>query len=209
MNAPSQNAAAPATATLVTPQSRASKVQTVVSKSGLEAWLVEDYAVPLVAVEFALEGGSSQDAIGKSGTATMLAALMDEGAGDLDAEAFHKAMDDKAIEISFSADGDTFHGRLKTMTRHVDAAFALLKLAVNEPRLDVDAMERVRAQMEAGLRAEANDPDAMAAKAWRQAAFPDHPYGRPARGTAESVRQIQRDDLVAMHRATLQRAGRP
>ncbi|MBX9740979.1 MAG: insulinase family protein [Beijerinckiaceae bacterium] len=207
MNVQSQNAAGPATTTLVAPQSRASKVQRVVTKSGLEAWLVEDYAVPLVAVEFALEGGSSQDAIGKAGTATMLGALMDEGAGSLDAEAFHKALDDKAIEISFSADSDTFHGRLKTMTRNVDAAFALLKLAVNEPRFDTDAIERVRAQMEAGLRAEANDPDAMAAKAWRQAAFPDHPYGRASRGTMESVPAITRDDLVAMHRAIMQRTG--
>jgi predicted Zn-dependent peptidase len=65
--------------------SRAARVQHVVSKAGLEAWLVEDYAVPLVAMEFALEGGSTQDPDGRMGAASMMSGLMDEGAGDLDA----------------------------------------------------------------------------------------------------------------------------
>ncbi|HWG04682.1 MAG TPA: insulinase family protein, partial [Beijerinckiaceae bacterium] len=75
--------------------SRAATVQKVVSKCGLEAWLVEDYAVPLVALDFAFRGGAVQDAPGKDGTATMLSALLDEGAGDLNSEAFHRALDDK------------------------------------------------------------------------------------------------------------------
>jgi zinc protease len=192
---------------LIPEATRAARVQKLVSKNGVEAWLVEDYAVPLVAMEFAFSGGSSQDAPGRMGASTMLAALMDEGAGDLDSEAFHNAMDDKAIEISFSSDSDTFHGRLKTMTRNVDAAFGLLKLAVNQPRFDADAIERTRAQMLAGLRAEANDPDALAAKAFRELAFEGHPYGRPSRGTQESVVAITRDDLVHLHKAVMQRDG--
>ncbi|MEN9709340.1 MAG: hypothetical protein RIQ68_1748 [Pseudomonadota bacterium] len=187
--------------------SRAARVQHVVSKAGLEAWLVEDYAVPLVAMEFALEGGSTQDPDGRMGAASMMSGLMDEGAGDLDAQAFHNALDDKAIEISFSSDSDSFHGRLKTMSRNIDAAFALLKLAVNQPRFDTDAIERVRAQMLAGLRHEANDPDALAGKAWREMAFPGHAYGRPARGTQDSVAAITRDDLVGLHQRFMQRKG--
>ena len=187
--------------------SRAARVQHVVSKAGLEAWLVEDYAVPLVAMEFALEGGSTQDPDGRMGAASMMSGLMDEGAGDLDAQAFHNALDDKAIEISFSSDSDSFHGRLKTMSRNIDAAFALLKLAVNQPRFDTDAIERVRAQMLAGLRHEANDPDALAGKAWREMAFPGHAYGRPARGTQDSVAAITRDDLVSLHQCFMQRSG--
>ncbi len=192
---------------LVSATKRAARVQHVVSKAGIEAWLVEDYAVPLVAMEFALSGGSSQDADGRMGAAVMMAGLMDEGAGDLDAAAFHNALDDKAIEISFSSDSDTFHGRMKTMSRNIDAAFGLLKLAVNTPRFDTDAIERVRSQMLAGLRNEANDPDALAAKAFREVAYGGHVYGRPSRGTQDSVVAITRDDLVGMHQNIMQRTG--
>ncbi len=180
------------------PASRAASVQKVTSAGGLEAWLVEDYAVPLVAFDFAFKGGCSQDSPAKAGAASMLSALLDEGAGPHDADAFHRAMDDKAVEISFSAGRDSFNGRMKTLTRHLDAAAGLLRLAVCEPRLDADAIERVRSQMVASLKREAKDPDALAGKAWREAAFGSHPYALPSRGSLETIPAITREDLIAM-----------
>ena len=187
-------------------KSRASTVQKVTSPGGISAWLVEDYAVPLVAFEFAFAGGTSQDVPAKAGATSMLAALLDEGAGDMDAEAFHRAMDDIAVEISYSADRDAFHGRMKTLVRHFDAARDLLKLTAQAPRLDDDAIERVRSQMLAGLRREAKDPDALAGKAWREAAFPNHPYGLAGRGTPDTVPAITRGDLLALRSAIMARS---
>ncbi len=185
--------------------SRAATVQKVRSAGGLEAWLVEDYAVPLVAIELAFPGGAAQDPAGKAGTASLMASLLDEGAGALDAEAFHRAMDDKAIELSFSADRDHVAGRVKTLARHLDAAIDMLRLALCEPRFDDTAIERVRGQVAAGLRRDANDPDSIASRAWREAAFPGHPYGQPVRGDFETLAAITRADLVACHNACLAR----
>ena len=52
-----------------------------VSMQSIRAWLVEDYAVPLVSLEFAFSGGASQDPSGKAGAATMLVAALDAGEG--------------------------------------------------------------------------------------------------------------------------------
>lgn len=180
--------------------SRADTVQLVTFGPGLTAWLVEDYAVPVVSLDFGVSGGASQDAAGKSGAASLMSSLLDEGAGDLDDQAFHRAIDDKAIEISFSADRDHFTGRLRTLAKNVDAAFELLRLAVNAPRFDAEPMERVRGQMLASLRREQNDPETQAGKAWRQIAFGDHAYARPVNGAMETLPAITRDDLVALHR---------
>ena len=109
-------------ATTAPAASYASRVQKIITPARLECWLVEDYAVPLVAFDFAFRGGNTQDPKGREGATSMLAGLLDEGAGDMDADAFHRALDDKAVEISFSADRDLFGGRLKTLTRHIDAA---------------------------------------------------------------------------------------
>ncbi len=185
---------------------RAAGVQMVVSpKAGIEAWLVEDYAVPLIAFDFAFKGGHAQEPASKAGAVTMLSALLDEGAGGLDSGAFHRALDDKAVEISFSADRDALHGRMKTLTRHLPAAVELLRLAVNEPRFDADAIERVRSQMIAGLKRDAKDPDALAGKAWREAAFGDHPYGQSGRGTLDSVNAVTRDDLLGLRASMMAR----
>ncbi len=191
--------------TLAAARSRAENVQRIRTPGGLEAWLVESHAVPLVALEFAVRGGAAQDPPGKAGLATLLAGLLDEGAGPYDAREFHHAIEDLAIHIGFGADRDALSGHLQTLSRNTDKAFELLRLAVTEPRLEESAVERVRAQLMAGVRRDANDPDAMVAKAFRERAFPGHPYGVSARGELETLDAITRGDLDAMRRRMLAR----
>jgi len=186
-------------------KSRAENIQRVRTPGGIEAWLVESYAVPLVAAEFAVRGGAAQDPAGKPGLATMLAGLLDEGAGPYDAKAFHRAIDDLAIHLGFGADRDSLSGHLQTLSRNADQAFDLLRLAVSQPRLDPEAIERVRGQLTAEFKREADDPDTMVAKAFREAAFPGHPYGRPARGDLATIDGLTRDDLEALRARLLAR----
>jgi zinc protease len=185
--------------------SRAVPVQQIVSPRGVKAWLVEDYAVPLVSLEFALKGGAAQDPEGRAGAATLLSALLDEGAGPLDSQAFHRALDEKAVEISFSCDRDHISGRFRTLSRNLDRAAELLRLAVNEPRFDEEPIQRVREHINAGLRREANDPASLAWRHWRARTFPNHPYGVPARGTLESLASIGRADLTALSKRLITR----
>ncbi len=182
----------------VTSASRAEHVQKVITPGGLTAWLVESYAVPLVALEFALRGGASQDPVDKPGVATLLAGMLDEGAGPFDARGFHRAIEDQAIHLGFGADRDSLSGHLQTLSRNVDKAFELLKLALTQARLDANDVARVRSQLVAELKRDANDPDAMAARAFREAAFPNHPYGRPVRGELTTIDTLVREDIIAL-----------
>ena len=182
----------------VTSASRAEHVQKVITPGGLTAWLVESYAVPLVALEFALRGGASQDPVDKPGVATLLAGMLDEGAGPFDARGFHRAIEDQAIHLGFGADRDSLSGHLQTLSRNVDKAFELLKLALTQARLDAHDVARVRSQLVAELKRDANDPDAMAARAFREAAFPNHPYGRPVRGELTTIDTLVREDIIAL-----------
>ena len=185
--------------------SRASIVQKVVSKGGVEAWLVEDYAIPLIALEFAFKGGATQDPIGKPGAATLLSGLLDEGAGAYDSEGFHRALDEDAIEMSFSADRDILTGRMQSLSRNSARAFGLLQLAVTEARLDAESFERVVTQIAAGLKREANDPDAVAGRSLRALAYPNHPYGLPVRGKLSTLPTLTRANLIEMRAATFAR----
>ena len=49
----------------------AMKIEKIVSPSGIEAWLVREQAVPLVALNYAFHGGSSQDTADKAGIANL------------------------------------------------------------------------------------------------------------------------------------------
>ena len=70
---------------------------------GIKAWLVEDYTVPIVAMNIAFRGGAAQDPAGKGGLANLMSGLLDEGAGDLDSRAFQAKLEDLSIELSFDA----------------------------------------------------------------------------------------------------------
>ena len=159
------------------------KIERVVSPGGIEAWLVESHANPLIAMRFAFRGGASQDDAGKEGLAYFISAMMDEGAGDLDAVAFQEREQGLAMRMDFDASRDVMLGNVQTLTANQDAVFDLVRLALTKPRFDKDAVERVRAQILAGLKFDENDPETVASLAWDKLAFPGHPYGRPVKGT--------------------------
>jgi zinc protease len=178
-----------------TPHS-AVNVDVVTSPRGLKFWLVPSHAVPLVSLEFAMRGGSAQDRAEKAGLGALVSGLLDEGAGDLDSQAFHRALDEIAVEMSFHCDRDHWSGRMRTLTKNLDRAAELLRLAINAPRFDQEPFERVREHMNARLRHDANDPATLASRNWKANSFPDHPYGQPADGTLETLARIERGDLV-------------
>jgi zinc protease len=184
---------------VATVEARAVEIQTVETPGGLTAWLVEDHTVPIVAVNFAFAGGTAQDPDGKEGLANLMAATLDEGAGELDSQAYRQRLEELAVKIGFDAGRDAFYGSLRTLTPNVDEAFDLLRIAINDPRFDAEAVTRMQRQIISGLRREQKDPDAIASRVMAETAFPDHPYGRPSSGTEESVSALTAEDLKALH----------
>jgi len=177
------------------PGQAAEKVQRVVSEGGIEAWLIEDHLNPIISMKIEFEGGAAMDPDGKGGLANMVSATMDEGAGDLDTQAFRQELEDNAISLSFSAGRDSFSGSLKTLTENKDRAFTLLRLALTEPRFDEEPVERIRQQLLAGLRRDLENPNALAGRKIMETFFGDHPYARATKGTAESVTAITTEDI--------------
>ena len=187
------------------PASQAGRVQRVVSPAGIEAWLVRQTHLPVVALSFAFRGGTSQDLAGREGTANLMAAMLDEGAGDLDSDAFHGRLQDRAIEVSFAASRDLFSGSLRTLSEHRGEAAELLRLALARPRFDAAPLERMRQSILASIRRASTNPGSIASDTFWSAAFPGHPYGRRGTGTLYTVAAITRDDLIALHGRILAR----
>jgi zinc protease len=125
----------------------------------------------------------------------MTISTLDEGAGELDDTAFQERLENKAIELQLRASRDYVRGTLRTLRENQDEAFDLLRLALNAPRFDAAAVERVRAQMISRLQRASTSPNDIASRSWFAAAFPNHPYGRSTNGTPESVARITVDDM--------------
>ncbi len=193
------------TVAIASPQASAAVIQAVTSPGGLKAWLVEDYTVPIVAVNVAFRGGASQDPAGKSGVAHMVSGLLDEGSGELDLRAFQTKMEDLSIELSFDAAPDALFGSLRTLSTNLDQAIDLFRMAVSEPRFDAEPIERVRGQILANLRHGESNPNEIARRLLASTLFSAHPYGRAPDGTVASVTAITADDVWDFHARTVAR----
>lgn len=188
-------AATASLAAFVTPASAAAKVQRIVSPGGIEAWFVQDATVPLVSMEYAFAGGSSQDPADKPGTGSFAANMLDEGAADLDSKTFHERLERRAIEMSFSVTRDHLRGSMRMLKENSDEAFDLLRLALTSARFDSEPLERVRAQMVSSARRETTNPVSIAGRKFWEQAYGTHPYARAPNGTLESLPAIQAADL--------------
>ena len=173
-------------------------VRKVVSKNGIIAWLVIDKSQPLISLSFAFRGtGFVTDPPGKDGVAKVVSRLLLEGAGDLRSLDYQRALEESTAEISFSAARDHFMGRVRTIKAEQEKAFKLLRMALLNPRFDLESLRRARSQILAAIRKNSENPNYRSSLAWVEGAFFGHPYAKLGMGTVETINGIKRVDLTS------------
>jgi len=180
-------------------------IKTVTSPGGINAWVVEEPSIPFVALEIRIRGGASLDEPGKRGATNLMTALIEEGSGDMDAQAFQAKLESLAATLSFRVFDDTMSISAQFLTENKEEVLALLKDALIDPRFDQAAIDRVRAQVISGINSDAKNPNRIASAQLNAAAFGDHPYGTNMDGTVESVEALTQADLFTAHRNALTR----
>src|SRR6056297_3441927 len=180
-------------------------IKEVTTPGGVNAWLVEDHSIPFVALELRFKGGASLDPEDKRGVTNLMVGLLEEGAGDMDARAFARATEALAASFSYDVSDDTLSVSARFLTENRDAAVALLRQSLVEPRFDQDAIDRVREQVNSGIRSSKKDPQDIAGKAFDALVYGDHPYASSLNGTLESVASLTREDIVGAHKAAIAR----
>ncbi|MEP1961703.1 MAG: pitrilysin family protein [Tateyamaria sp.] len=177
------------------------KIEEVVSPGGITAWLVREPSIPFMALEMRFRGGASLDAAGKRGAINLMTGLLEEGAGDLDARGFARAQESLAASFGYDVGDDSLSVSARFLSENRADALELLRKSIIEPTFADTALERVREQVLAGRRADAKDPNEIARLTFDAMTYGDHPYATAYEGTIESVTALNRDDIVAAHKA--------
>lgn len=180
--------------------------QRVMTKQGVEAWLIEDSNVPVVSFRMRIaHAGSAQDPKDKSGLANLATSLLDEGACDFDATEFQTMLEEKAIELRFWVDDDAIYASVKSLAEYKEFAIYAMFLALTEARFDPDAIARVKGQMVASMKRRSKNPSSVASDKIREIIFKpsDHPYQNVTIGNEEGLSNISREDLKAFMNSVL------
>ena len=101
------------------------EIQTIVTRQGVNAWLVEDHNIPFVALELRFIGGASIEPLEKRGVATLMTGLLEEGSGDMDAQSFATARETLAASFGYDVYDDALAISAKILTENRDDAVTL------------------------------------------------------------------------------------
>jgi zinc protease len=169
--------------------------------NGLQVVAVSHHEQPAVSLLLIVRAGGARDPEGKSGVATLAAALLDQGTATKSAEQIADSIDSIGGLIGTGATSD-----MTTITAVVmkdSLAFGLDTVSdlARNPAFSPEELERQRQQMLSGLKVGYEDPDYIAGLVFDRLVYGFHPYGRPDSGTPESIASITRQDLVAFHKS--------
>lgn len=171
-------------------------------KNGIEVVFARRTAVPTVNVAVSFDAGYAADPHNALGTQSLMLNLMNEGTKNLNSIAFAEAKERLGAQISGSANADETVFSLFALKPNLGASLSLLADYIRNPAFDAKELERVRAQQLNRLKAEMNNPNAIASRLMAPMLYgTDHPYGIPPSGLgdAKAVEAATRDQLAAFH----------
>ncbi len=174
-------------------------IQNWTTPSGSKVFFVESRALPIVDVQVDFRAAGTEVPADKAGLAGLTRRLLDAGAGTLDEEAIANRVADLGAQLGGGADMDRASLSLRTLSSPAerDGAVELVATLIQQPRFPQAALEREKARSIAGIRESETQPDAILARRFAAAVFPDHAYGRLP--TVASVESLTRGELVAFH----------
>ena len=156
---------------------------------------------PAVNINLALQAGSVHDPEGLPGVAFLLSRVIDRGTSGRSADEIAETLDIRGVSLRVAVTRHTLNISCDCLAEDFDAVFALLADVVRHPVIPEDEVVTRRGEVLTAIRQDQDSPATVAMERLMRLLYgTSHPYGRPTKGTPESVDQIGRDRLQQFHR---------
>lgn len=165
---------------------------------------IENSETPVVAFDVTVSGGAWMDPLDKKGVASLLASLMNEGTAAKTAAELEQEIGllGSGITVRASTNEITISGT--TLARNFGKTVALVNEILTSPRWDQADFDRVKSKAMTRIKGREASPTSIGRLAFQKVLYgSEHPLGYPSSGNAETVSNIEMDDLKAFHQAVL------
>ena len=172
--------------------------------NGLKVILSERRELPLTYFTLVVDAGFAADQHEEPGTATLTAAMLDEGTKTRTALEISNELRSFGSRLSSWSDLDTSYVSLSVLSEYLDPSLDIFSEVITAPTFPKVDFDRVKSQQLARIKREQSSHEELAHRIFPGLVYgPDHAFGIPftGSGTAESVSLIYREDLVGFHSA--------
>jgi zinc protease len=174
-----------------------------VLENGVVAIAQETSFSPAVTISVAVRAGSVCEPESRIGLASFLGRVLDRGTKRRSAEAIAEALDDHGVVLRTATNRHVQTVSLTCLAEDFTGMLSLVAEIVREPDFPAGEVDKRRAETITSIRQDLDNPAVRASEALQSLLYgPEHPYGRPAKGSIESVERFTRDDLIELHDRT-------
>jgi len=158
--------------------------------NGLEVIVLEDTRLPRISQGFTLRRGAGSVDPTYAGVAELAAEVMQRGAGDRDALALAKVVEDLGASLAVGSDWDTTDVAISGLSQDRRVLFEILADVVRRPVFDAVEFSKARSEQQAAIVAAQDDPATLIQWHALETIYAGHRYGLPQSGTAETIAAI-------------------
>jgi zinc protease len=174
--------------------------QRSVLDNGVVVLTAEQRGLPMVTLKLLLDAGSRYDSTGREGLACLTSRLLTYGTRSRTALEISEALDFVGGSLSAGCDDESAGVTLTVLKKDLSRGLQILADILSNATFPPDEIDRQKQAVVAAIRAKSENPGEIASTKFYEALFPQSPYGRPSEGTEESVRRIERSDLLEFYK---------
>jgi zinc protease len=163
--------------------------------NGLRVLVAENHNAPLVSLRALVRSGADHDTAYSAGLASIVADMLDEGAGRRDAIQLAEDVGILGGALGTGADWDASYISLDVLSRNTEPSLSIFGDVTARPTLPEDGLERVRAERLNDILQQRNEPGAIAGKRFAGLLYGTGAYGNSVSGNAESVARVTIEDV--------------
>jgi zinc protease len=177
-------------------------------ENGIVALVQETSFSPAVTITVAVPSGSLYEPAAHPGLAWFTGRVIDRGTRLQSAAAIAEALDDRGVALKVSTNRHVQTLSCACLSEDFADLLALVADIVRSPVFPEEEIEKRRAETITAIRQDQDNPGVRASEALQALLYgTDHPYGRPAKGSIESVEHFTREDLAGFHARRYAPAG--
>jgi zinc protease len=176
--------------------------------NGLVVIVQETAFCPAVTISMAFRAGSVNEPDDLTGLAFFLARVIDRGTRTRSADAIAEALDDRGVALRAVTNRHVLTLSCTCLSEDFDEVLGVVADVARNPVFPEEEIEKRRHEMITAIRQDMDNPGVRASEALQALLYgPEHPYGRPAKGSVETVERLRREHLAAYHAARFAPAG--